>query len=411
MKTIQAFTILLFFSFSSFSQNFYTIKGKIIDDSNQKPIDGAYIHFADKSQGISSNSNGDFVIKFPKNYLDTTLVINAIGFEPRFDFIESITDSVFIFKLKSIANSKLGKEQFLKMNENPKFWVNQAFSEIKKLYPVNPSLLVGFYRENASINDEFAQVREAILKVERVTGTDFKEFGDKIKLMKGRSLENRINASLIRKHGFKNGFSIVTKSVESGMPVFFGDDLEDYSFKLDSNLININNRYNFVFEFKPVNKRVKAARNGKLYIDTLTNAIVRVEYALTPEGADDIFKDNSFSNVKKTGKEVVSTTNYRLHKGKWYLQDSRLTIITELENMLNHNQKVLNKLELSFVTTDITKTNGRNINFEEMLLDTEDCKKVKNFDDKFWQNYNFVIPNENLNTSASKSSDFESARR
>ncbi len=411
MKTLQAFAILILTSLSTNGQNYFTIKGKILDARTSKPIEAAYIYFAGKSQGISSNENGDFALKFPKTHLDTTLVINAYGYEPRFDFIEVISDSVYIFKMKSVNQAQIDNEKFLKMNKNPKFWVNTAFSEIKKLYPTNPSLLIGFYQEHALINDEFAQKREAIIKVERVTGTSFEEFGDKIKLMKGRSIENKHYSSIVRKHGFKNGFDLVTKSIESGIPGFLGEELENYNFKLDSNLVNINNRQNYVFDFEPVNKKIKAARNGKIFIDTLTNAIVRIVYALTPNGVDDIFKDNLLSNIKKTAKEVVSTTNYRLYKGKWYLQDSKLTIVTELENLLNSNQVVLNKLDLKFTTIDITKTNGRNVNYEETMLDTEDFKKVKIFDDKFWQNYNFVLSSENSNSKAQISNDIETAKR
>ena len=388
MKFQSALTFLTILVFNANAQNYFSLKGKIVDAVSNQPIEGAYVSFASKSQGIISNENGDFVLKFPKNHLDTSLVINAFGYTPRIDAIEQ-TDSLYTFSLERAIPQRLDKLKFDSLNIKSKVLVNLAFSEIRKLYPIKPSLLTGYYQEMASVNSEDAVLKEAIIRVERTTGLR-NELGDKVKLMKGRTLENPINANIIRKHGFKNGFNIAVKSFESGVPEFFGDDLSDYAFKLDTNLIEINNRYNYVFSFSPIKKRIKAERTGSLYVDTLTNAIVRMEYEMTEKGADDVFAGNVLSNIKKTGKSITYAINYKLFSGKWYLQDSKLKIETELENMLNANQKVSNELNIRFVTTDIGKSNGRFIDSLDRMVDTDEIKKSNKTSDNFWQNYNFV---------------------
>ncbi|MBB6004526.1 carboxypeptidase-like regulatory domain-containing protein [Arcicella rosea] len=63
MKKIfyQCIFLLLFYSFASFSQ--VTIKGKVIDEENNKPLPFSTVFVVGSSIGTIANENGDFILK------------------------------------------------------------------------------------------------------------------------------------------------------------------------------------------------------------------------------------------------------------------------------------------------------------------------------------------------------------
>lgn len=99
MKTFLS-TILLLISISVSAQSSFSIKGKVLDDSTQLPLDGASVLCQNTTKGTSSNKEGEFRMELPSG--GHILVITYTGYESESIRISSSQDNSndLIIKLK-----------------------------------------------------------------------------------------------------------------------------------------------------------------------------------------------------------------------------------------------------------------------------------------------------------------------
>ena len=71
------FTLLVFLSLTSFSQNTFKVSGKVSDETG-KPVSGATVQVKGTTIATTTNSDGYFVINTPS--ATSKLVITSIGF-------------------------------------------------------------------------------------------------------------------------------------------------------------------------------------------------------------------------------------------------------------------------------------------------------------------------------------------
>ena len=218
---------------------------------------------------------------------------------------------------------------------------------------------------------------------------------EKIKLIKGRTYEKTDFTTELAEFGFGNGPSIVSHSMEVAIPEYLeGKNFDDYDYTLDSLLSTFNNKPVFVFHFGPVSKKVKAARQGTIYVDSVSRAIVRIEYEFTPEGLKDVVKGtfkSVFGGLKTEVKRVAAHYQYHPFNGKWYLQDSQLLLEANLKQ--GKDFQAFASLHLAFVTNDIALKFNPAIRPDEHLQSTENfAKGGYRYDDTFWGNFNFLKP-------------------
>ncbi len=98
------YTVLfILFYCSSFSQSL--ISGKVVSSHNSSSLQYANVGIVNTPLSVVSNKDGKFYLKFPKEYLDSTLRFSMMGYE---DYIVPIkefkdkTDNVVSLKIKPI---------------------------------------------------------------------------------------------------------------------------------------------------------------------------------------------------------------------------------------------------------------------------------------------------------------------
>lgn len=94
---------LIFFSLSLFAQEAYTIKGTLIDSSNNDPVDYANIGIQGKNLGTVSNDSGYFELEIADKFLEDSLTFSRIG-----------------YAAQKILIAELVKQGNLKVNLTPK---------------------------------------------------------------------------------------------------------------------------------------------------------------------------------------------------------------------------------------------------------------------------------------------------
>lgn len=367
------------------------ITGKIIDKSTQKPLSGAYVSIPNRGTGNATNSNGEFKFFYPKINTDSSIVVSQIGYK---NFIKkaSAFDSTNVIELEP------AEPQPAVTALDAKTIIKNAIEKIKDNFSNSPNYQTGFYLETTEIEKVgFVQIKEGILRIERQTGTKA-EVPEKIKLMRSRKYEWAGQLSKIDGFGLANGTAFVTRSLENGIPEFLEKgNINDYNFTVDSLMNSFNDQPIYSISFSPVGKRVKAGRIGKIFIDQYSEAIVRIEYEFTPDGIKDIVKSTLMSNTKKEGKSVKAYTQYNILNGKWQLQESKISFVTDFEGKLDNKYKATAILNFFFVVNETSKLGSRSvIKEDEILLNTENFPRAGLYEDKVWGSTNYLIPTQEM---------------
>ncbi len=81
MKKMVTLSIVVSLSMyqQSFAQDYYVVKGKVIDKNSKAPLQGASVFAQNTTLGVASNSDGDFVIKLPNG--GYSLIVTYTGYE------------------------------------------------------------------------------------------------------------------------------------------------------------------------------------------------------------------------------------------------------------------------------------------------------------------------------------------
>jgi hypothetical protein len=384
----------------SFGQGYQQVKGQIVDQSTGKSVEFAYVSISGKAWGTLANREGRFSLNYPKIDSQKEGVISAAGYQNTVLPLRNLkpVDSVVV-SLEPVLRAELAVS--FRNQTDGRLLVFSALKAIRANFQATPTVLTGFYREILSTDTACWNVREAILKVEKLPNVQT-ELPEKVKLVKGRQGVRNPLSKALEGYAFPNGAAIVTRSMELGPPDYWdGDNLNDYEFRLDSVLTGCDNRAAYRLTFAPVaGRRVRAARTGEVLIDTASRAIVRIAYEFTPEAAGEVLKtnlkavfDNLSGRSKKEVKRVASHSHYRQLNGKWFLQDSRLVLETQFTFATNPAMTAV--IDLHFGTGEYAKSNGQAVKETEVLTTTENLPKQNSrLDDRFWGNFNIILPTE-----------------
>ena len=385
----NSFLILLLFPSIAFSQGYTTISGKVVDKNTRKGISHAYLSIPSKGFSSETNTLGEFKFFFPKINLNSTVIFSVIGYK-RFSKKASDFDSTSVIELE------VAEQLPYIQGGDPKTIIKEAFVNVKNTFPTYANYQSGYYLETVELDKlGFVKVKEGIIRIERThTQKNIDIEPEKIKLLKSRRYEWTEQTAKLNGWGFSNGATIVTRSLETSIPDYLDKGkINDYDFKIDSLMTFFGDSLVYSISFKPVSKRVKAGRNGKIYLTQNSQSIVRIEYEMTPEGVKDIFKGNIIDNTKIEGRSVIGYNQYQPMGGLWRLQDTKLVFKAKFEDKLEKKFTTEATLTLQFMANESLKMgNGSTIQLGEELLTTESFMRGGKLEESFWRISNYLIP-------------------
>lgn len=388
-------------SSSHAQQQTLTLHGLVMNKHTQRAVPYAYVALAKKGAGTLTNAEGLFSFKTSSINQAETLTVSVIGYHNLNKKIEDFAEGIDTLWLEPAAPVAL--DTAFTHHVNPKKVAADALFRVKANAQLNSFMLNGFYQETLWRDSAYVKITEALLKAEKNPTPPAKIPEDfmpeKVKLVKGRLYEKTDLTAELSEFGFGNGPMIVTHSMEIALPEYLeGKNLDDYVFSLDSLATSYNDQAVLVLRFSPSSRKVKAAREGVMYVDSTTRAIVGIEYQFTEEGTKDVVKStfkSVFGGLKTEVKRLAAHYFYRPFNGKWYLQDSALELEAALRKGKDFN--TLASIELRYVTNEIALKFNPPIRSTEHLTSTDNLPKGgTKYEDSYWGNFNSIKPTETM---------------
>jgi hypothetical protein len=158
--------VMLFVSSLGYAQNdFKVIKGKVIENSNGKPLPFSSVFIKGAAIGTVANDNGEFTFNIPFKYKSDTLIVSYIGYQNFYSVVKDIPDEITIRLNEAILNLEEVSVAAKKNAGNEIF--NLAIKKIlaESKNQLNYFLLNGFYREIHSGNGSQTGVVECALEI------------------------------------------------------------------------------------------------------------------------------------------------------------------------------------------------------------------------------------------------------
>ena len=401
MRTI----LLLLFSFLSttlLAQNYILVKGKIIDSKSQKPVAFAHVGIPERGIGTTTAGNGSFLLKVPKQYSKSMLMVSYIGYKTFEKPIASINKYITI-KLKRVPTQL---QEVVVMDERRvENIIRKAVRAIPDNYPRYPTNMTGFYRESKTDKDQnYLYLAEGVLDIYK---TSYKNKKDgQLKLIEGRKVD-LVNPDSTRIATFTSGhwsshrFDFVKNREDfideryfpvykywiSGITEYNGRAVYIISFDKDESAkaVSIEERGSsglniFNLNFSKKKKKSSHGRmKGKLYIDTTSYAFLRAEFEIRKEG---LKKYNDYPLYVGRWKGNKYIVNYRQVQGKWYFSESFR------EGHYRDGGIYSNE----FVVTEINPKRGGTIPYLDRLENHIAFRKnTGSYDPDFWKDWNVTL--------------------
>lgn len=390
-----AFLFLIVFPTHAMQAQALAWSGRVLDATTRRPLAGVLVGMPGRGLATQTNAEGIFSYKFALVNRAEPLVVSALGFRDWSKKWESLAGDTLIL-LERTAPQFL--DSLARAAHPARRLVDEALSKIRENYPTAPFAMTGFYRETLSRDSMPIRLAEAVLKVEHDPAHDPEDpLPEKAKLLRARQYQNSAGLAGLESFSFGNGTAYVTHSMEMGVPEYLdGKARNDYRFALDSLLDSGHERALWRIHFGPVDSRVKAAREGTIWLDTLTRAIVRIDYEFTPEGRTDVLKSTMksvvgrvFGGARNTVQRVHGFYAYRPFNGKWYLQESGLELAATFQKK---EAKTAASIRLHFVSTELFPKINVPLRETEAIQNTENFPPAKGgrYDEGFWGNFNVV---------------------
>lgn len=161
----------------------------------------------------------------------------------------------------------------------------------------------------------------------------------------------------------------------------------------------------YVVSFSPVSDKVFPGFIGEMYVHRETFAIVHANYRFNRSSlkqATGIMIKKKPLGVKARPTSVEYSVNYQFYNGKWHLSTAQAAVnfkIRSKRDKLNAEFYSISDL----LITDIKPTELKRFPYKERF--TQNDVFVENlgyYDEKFWENYNIIKPNEDLRNAFKK---------
>lgn len=368
----------------AWAQATITISGKIVDSETNEPLIFASIGVKGEAIGTVSNSLGEFDFHIPPEYRNQLLVIKMLGYENIETNIRSLPNQdTIIFKLKKAV--QLLDEVVIQDSLSGGDIVSIAVNRIDQNYPSTPFLLDGFYRDLKKIGGTYYSLLEAAVKI---YDEDYHEPRNKNRLRERVALVE-VRKSLGYNHKFTNYFEqnnlledlLLHNDVRYRL--FHGNEEDEDKFYDTFERIRItfyNGHRVFVVASQSDYKL-------KLYIDTKTYAIIRLEL------------DRKYPNdyvVKKKNKaysKYISdkkTIDFKEYDGKFYLNYMKLVSKVNWYAVKDDKLKFETELYQELLINKIHSNNDNRIGNTRKMRRYGLQYQDEKYNKEFWDNYNVI---------------------
>ena len=373
---------------------YFFLSGKLINNKKGNPIKYASVSILNKPIGTISNIDGDFLLKIhPNNILDT-IIISCMGYSqiiiPAYKILDEdilIMNSISI-RIREVKVTATTPSQLLKN-------IRKNFN---KNYSSDTKLMTAFYRETVKQDNNYINVSEAIIEILKApTVQSFRD--DLIRLLKGRRNPD-VKPYWWLNFKLQGGpFTITKLDIVKTMESFIDKELEElYKYNI-SKIIWYNKSPVYVLQFQPISNLVFPVFVGEMYVHRETFAIIHANFNFNKSGlkkAESLMVKKKPRGVKARPSYVNYQVNYQQYQEKWHLANVRASVkfkIRSKRNKINSEYHSISDLLITDIQPTELKRFARNESFTQRDIFVE---MINDLDEKFWENYNIIKPDEDL---------------
>ncbi len=348
--------LLLFFALKSQAQ---TYKSVVCDSLTKQALPSASIRVKNTNLGTTTNADGRFSLSVKKG----AFVVSYIGYLSKSVATNALPDTIFL------SEDNLLNEVVVMPDSALRVLLRNAYNNISKNYPQQPTYLTGFYREvNESVDSSrFNYFSESVLKVYKPPYTQA-----------GSGHQGQVQVLKTRK--------VIHPSYEKNGIRFYGgpySPIDDDDVLKRSSFINPKyyKKYDYElekitsYEGKPVYVIAFSFRdsvfNGKIYIDKANLAYIKF----------DIYRKLDKKEVSFTRIDYTETATFDRKDNLWYLKHYKY-----ISN--KKTKKELFKLTVEYVTTSIDQDSIKSFSYDDQfnylgIISRQETKISNDFFDEY----------------------------
>ncbi len=383
--------------------DFNQYSGEVTEASSNKPLVFATLTVEGTNISTITNTEGNFLLKVPKEYINKNLVISFLGYK---------TKKMPIANLKPEKNKislEVSVTQLSEININaPK----DALALVKKTlmnrdanYFEDPTLMTAFYRETIKRRRRNVSLAEAVVNVYKTPYSSSKD--DVVELYKARKSTDysKLDTVALKLQGGPYN-TLYVDMMKYPEYIFSEEALSNYKFTFDRST-RTNDRLIYVIKFDQHEGIVEPLYHGELYIDVENQVLTSASFSLNITDRDkaaQLFVRSKPAKVDVWPTEVSYRVDYREKDGKWYYGYSSVF----MEFKVDWEDKWFNSvysLNAEMAVTDWERNlTGKTPKYRERIKKSIILSdEASGFSDpNFWGEYNIIEPEKSIDSAIKK---------
>ena len=398
---------LLFMVFVLFSLNaqtdFKEYQGKVIDGKTHKTLEAASLSINKTNISTITNSEGQFTLKVPNNYLDSKVLVSFLGYNTYAVPLSELTNTNSVIELYTVVTEL--STVSISAYKDAESLVRKVFNDKTKNVDEASVFMTAFYRETIKRRNRNVSLTEAVVNILKQPNASQQR--DAIQLGKARKSTDykRLDTVSVKLQG--GPFSTVYLDIMKYPEYIFTDEsITGYNFSFDTPS-TINNRTVYVVNFNPKHNDLKVNYNGKLFIDSESLALVSANYVLDVSNSDktkNLLVRKKPSDIEVYPLEAIYKVDYRQKGNKWYYSYSNLSLTFKV----NKKRQLFNKVytlssEMAVTNWEVNSTDKKIRNKDKLRPSVIITDAISGFSDpNFWGKYNLIEPDKSIESAINK---------
>lgn len=373
---------------------YFFLSGQIVDEKKENPIKYASVSLINKPIGTISNIDGNFLLKIHPDFIRDTVVISCMGFAqimiPAYKILD---EDVIVMSPVSIRIKEVKV-----VSTTPQRLLQNIRENLSLNYSEDTKLMNGFYRETIQQDNEYINVSEAVIEILKAPYLN-QSRTDLVRIVKGRRSPDVKPFQWLNFKLQGGPFTIAKLDVIKTIESFIDEEFQNSYIYNISRVIWYNENPVYILEFKPVSEFSELGFVGEIYVHRETFAIIHVNFRFTKNGlknAESVMIKKKPKGVKAKPVYTNYEVNYQQYLGKWHLANVKASVKFRVRSK---NDKVNSEYHSvsDLLITDIKNTELKKFDRDESFTQRDIfVEMINNYDPDFWENYNIIKPDEDL---------------
>lgn len=242
-----------------------------------------------------------------------------------------------MFAITSIQAGVVAKSDVKNPKSDPATLVQIALSKISENYSSEESKINAFYKERVIRNNDCVSVNEAILNISKSPYKGWKKDLVAVKDVRGNCDFSKVDTLMVK----LQGGPISALELDVVKHPFLGCEIQEVRDKYNFEYLQPVEMYGktfYVVSFEQKNRGEEMLFRGKIFIDSKSTAIGKIEFSMNVENNRDSYKVFLKRKPKKSNVNMMAAdyvVNYREYNGKWYLDYTTSDVTFYVEKSKN----------------------------------------------------------------------------